>query len=84
MSTIARLLERVTDTLERAEVLDRPADAGQQLTSRLKAGAVKDLLSGTAAGHPLHPVLVTVPIGALTGAVTLDVLGGNASPPVAV
>ena len=40
---------------------------------------MKDLLSGTAAGHPLPPVLVTVPIGALTGAVTLDVLGGNAS-----
>jgi nitrite reductase/ring-hydroxylating ferredoxin subunit/uncharacterized membrane protein len=77
MSTIARLLERVTATLERAEVLDRPADAGQQLTGRLKAGPVKDLLSGTPAGHPLHPVLVTVPIGALTGAVTLDVLGGN-------
>jgi nitrite reductase/ring-hydroxylating ferredoxin subunit/uncharacterized membrane protein len=79
MSTIARLLERVTATLERAEVLDRPADAGQQLTSRLKAGPVKDLLSGTPAGHPLHPVLVTVPISALTGAVTLDVLGGNAA-----
>src|SRR4051812_30569025 len=79
MSTIARLLERVTATLERAEVLDRPVDAGQRLTGRLQAGPVKDLLSGTPAGHPLHPVLVTVPIGALTGAVTLDVLGGNAA-----
>ena len=45
--------------------------------SRLKAGTVKDLLSGTAAGHPLHPVLVTVLIWALTGAVTLDFLGGT-------
>jgi nitrite reductase/ring-hydroxylating ferredoxin subunit/uncharacterized membrane protein len=78
MSTMARLLERVSEALEKAEVLDRPAGAGQQLARRLVTGRVKDLLSGTPIGHPLHPVLVTVPIGALTGAVTLDVLGGNA------
>ena len=54
MSTIARLLERVTDALEKAEVLDRPPTRG----SSSPAGSTPErqgLLSGTAVGHPLHP-----------------------------
>lgn len=34
---------------------------------------VKDFLNGVWLGHPLHPVLVDVPIGAWTTATTLDV-----------
>ena len=79
MSMMSRLLERGTLALEKAEVLDHAADVGQRLTGRLKPGPAKDLLSGTPAGHPVHPVLVTVPIGALTGAVALDALRGDAA-----
>lgn len=60
--------DRLTDALERATWLDRPADAVRRLTGALRAAPVADLLSGRVAGHPLHPVLVTVPIGALVGA----------------
>ena len=42
---------------------------------------MKDLLSGVALGHPLHPVLVTVPIGAFTSALVLDVRGGSSPLP---
>jgi nitrite reductase/ring-hydroxylating ferredoxin subunit len=36
------------------------------------------VLSGTAAGHPLHPVLVVVPLGSWVGASYLDLTGGRA------
>ncbi len=78
-SMVAAVLERLVDAVEHAAVLDKPADAGQQLTGRLAAGPLKDLLSGTPVGHPLHPVLVTVPIGAFVGAAVLDVTGGDAA-----
>ena len=38
-------------------------------------GALKDFLSGAGLGHPLHPVLTDLPIGAFTGSAVLDLLG---------
>jgi nitrite reductase/ring-hydroxylating ferredoxin subunit/uncharacterized membrane protein len=38
---------------------------------------VKDLLSGTQLGHPVHPMLVAVPIGAWVSATVLDLVGGR-------
>jgi nitrite reductase/ring-hydroxylating ferredoxin subunit/uncharacterized membrane protein len=74
------LLELLAGALERATVLDAPADLLQRLTSRLlPTGSVKDLLSGTPIGHPLHPALVVVPIGSVVGATVLDVTGGDRS-----
>lgn len=79
MTLTSRLLERLVGAIETATVLDRVADAGQKLTGALPAGPVKDLLSGTPIGHPLHPVLVTVPIGAFTASTYLDVVGESAA-----
>ena len=45
----------------------------------LPAGRVKDAASGTAIGHPIHPVLVAVPIGSWLAAGLLDLAGGPAS-----
>jgi nitrite reductase/ring-hydroxylating ferredoxin subunit/uncharacterized membrane protein len=45
----------------------------------IRPGAVKDLLSGAWLGHPLHPVLTDIPIGAFTSATVLDVIGGRRS-----
>lgn len=39
------------------------------------APALRDLLHGTWLGHPLHPMLTDVPIGALIIATVLDVVG---------
>ena len=44
-------------------------------------GRRKDLLSGVWFGHPLHPALTDVPIGAFTGATLLDVAGRGAWEP---
>jgi nitrite reductase/ring-hydroxylating ferredoxin subunit/uncharacterized membrane protein len=40
---------------------------------------VKDLLHGVGLGHPLHPVLTDVPVGAWTAALVMDAMemGGN-------
>lgn len=40
---------------------------------------LKDVLSGTWLGHPLHPLLTDLPIGFWTSAFTLDLLGGRSS-----
>jgi nitrite reductase/ring-hydroxylating ferredoxin subunit/uncharacterized membrane protein len=42
----------------------------------VRPGQVKDLFSGTWLGHPVHPMLTDLPIGAWTSAMTLDFLGG--------
>ena len=75
--TVSAFMERVTEAVGGASVLDPVAQAGGALTALIPRGPVKDLLSGTDVGHPLHPVLVPVPIGAFTGAVYLDLTGGD-------
>ena len=44
---------------------------------------VRNLLSGTYLGHPLHPMLTDVPIGAWGMAALLDAVGGRAVEPTA-
>lgn len=64
--------------LQNWEALD---PAGEWLSGKvsqlLGSGALKSVLSGTWLGHPLHPVLTDLPIGALTAAAVIDVLGGE-------
>jgi nitrite reductase/ring-hydroxylating ferredoxin subunit/uncharacterized membrane protein len=43
----------------------------------IRPGLVRDLLHGVWLGHPLHPVLVQVPIGAFASAGVLDLLPGH-------
>ncbi|MHA3703836.1 Rieske 2Fe-2S domain-containing protein [Jatrophihabitans sp. YIM 134969] len=69
------LLERLVDRVERASALDPVADAASSVVQKLGPGRVKNALSGVAAGHPVHPVLVTVPLGAWVTASVLDVAG---------
>jgi nitrite reductase/ring-hydroxylating ferredoxin subunit/uncharacterized membrane protein len=51
---------------------------GQVIASRarivIRPGLLKDLLSGTWLGHPAHPLLTDLPIGAWASAGVLDVL----------
>lgn len=64
--------------IERMRSLDPVAEAiGGATAGLLPAGRVKDLLSGTILGHPLHPLLTDVVIGSWTSAAILDVLGGT-------
>ena len=79
-SVLSRLVDRFTEPVEHADMLDAPSEAlDKVVASAIPHGPVKDLLSGVAVGHPLHPALVTVPIGAFTGAVALDLTGREQS-----
>jgi nitrite reductase/ring-hydroxylating ferredoxin subunit/uncharacterized membrane protein len=78
-AVLSRFVDRTTNAVERAAVLDAPSEAIDAVVSRIPTGPVKDLLSGVAVGHPLHPALVAVPIGAFSGVVVLDLTGREQS-----
>jgi nitrite reductase/ring-hydroxylating ferredoxin subunit/uncharacterized membrane protein len=71
-SQIVALVKRV----EQMDALDRVAAPLQKLVSRcVKPRAVRNTLSGTNLGHPLHPMLTDLPIGVWTAAAAVDLLG---------
>jgi len=72
---IARFLDQLVGRVERAEILDPPSDALAAASETALGGQrVTDLLSGTPLGHPLHPALIDLPLGAWTLAAILDAL----------
>lgn len=69
-------LEKLVERIERASVLDRPAGwLSSAVRKVIPSGVAEDLLSGTTLGHPLHPLLVAVPIGAWSAVPLMDVVG---------
>ena len=71
-----RALEQLMAQIEQAEWLDSVArPLSKKVAALIPRGAVKDTLSGTWMGHPLHPMLTDIPIGAWTSAMMLDLLG---------
>jgi nitrite reductase/ring-hydroxylating ferredoxin subunit len=70
MSLMA-FLDRVAD----APALDKVIEpARRAVQAALRPRAVRDLLNGTWLGHPLHPVLVHVPVGSWLSAGVLDLI----------
>jgi nitrite reductase/ring-hydroxylating ferredoxin subunit/uncharacterized membrane protein len=71
-SVRTRLLTRV----EEAAQLDEPARQVRAILKKMVAPApIRRLLSGTDLGHPVHPVLVQIPIGCWSSAWILDLMG---------
>jgi nitrite reductase/ring-hydroxylating ferredoxin subunit/uncharacterized membrane protein len=71
---------RIVSALEGAEALDRLARPLAKAAGRVTSSTpVKNALSGTWLGHPLHPLLTDVPIGTWLAAAVLDVVGGRSS-----
>lgn len=67
------VLDQITERIERLSFLDPVADRLADWVAPLYANrTVVDVASGTPLGHPLHPLLVTVPIGAYTSALLFD------------
>jgi uncharacterized membrane protein len=57
---------------ESAEALDRPAEQiAEVLHKNLDRNGIGDLLRGAGLGHPIHPILIPVPIGAWVSSVVL-------------
>lgn len=73
---MAGLVHRV----EAAEALDRPAGwLGTAVGRAVKRPGVRDALSGSWLGHPLHPALVAAPLGCWTAASLMDLAGERAA-----
>lgn len=72
--------ETVVDVIDQQTWLDPVADWLQKTTeaaygaSGAAGQSVKNILSGTWLGHPVHPAVTDVPVGAWTAALVLDIL----------
>jgi nitrite reductase/ring-hydroxylating ferredoxin subunit/uncharacterized membrane protein len=70
---MSRFLDRIAGRIEHAEQLDRPSDVVASVADKLLANRrVTELASGTPIGHPLHPLLVTIPLGSWTSSMIFD------------
>ncbi|MGH3550912.1 MAG: Rieske 2Fe-2S domain-containing protein [Pseudonocardiaceae bacterium] len=70
--------------IERFTPLDKIAKPVVGLIGRVvRPRRVRNLLSGTKLGHPVHPMLTDVPIGAWTMSAVLDTVGGAGAEPAA-
>ncbi|WP_018654061.1 Rieske (2Fe-2S) protein [Actinomadura flavalba] len=68
----------LAEGLERATVLDRAVGAVQKSVQKaLPAGPLRDTLNGVPFGHPAHPPLTDLPIGAFLSVALLDLLPGD-------
>jgi nitrite reductase/ring-hydroxylating ferredoxin subunit len=65
---------RLVSRLEDADQLDPAVAVGQKAARSIRPGRIRDALHGVWLGHPLHPVLVQVPVGAWLSASALDLL----------
>ncbi len=71
-------LSRVIKRIEQEKSLDKISEPLSNVVSKATApDTIKYLLSGSWAGHQLHPPLTDVPIGAWTMATVLDFTGGE-------
>ena len=77
---IPAALPELMRRIENAESLDQVAKPVSKFVSRVVSPApIRSLLSGTWLGHPLHPLLSDVPIGAWSMAALLDAFDNDAA-----
>lgn len=75
---VRRVAERYAQVVERQEWLNKPGyklEHGMAFVFGLagaRARPLQDLLHGVWLGHPLHPVITDIPVGAWTAALVLD------------
>ena len=74
------MLRQALSRLEQADALDGVGDKLQAaVATTIRPRFLRDLLHGSWMGHPLHPVLVQVPVGAFISAAVLDALPSRAT-----
>jgi nitrite reductase/ring-hydroxylating ferredoxin subunit/uncharacterized membrane protein len=78
MTTTTAPVTEVVDRIEKTGSLDPIVKPMRGVTQKLlQPQALRDLLHGVWLGHPLHPVLTDVPIGAWSAACLLDAVPGT-------
>lgn len=79
MTNATETVRGLVDRLAATECLDKIAKpVAAKVSDVIGHGVLKDALSGTWLGHPLHPMLTDLPIGFWTSSFMLDVVGGKA------
>ncbi|HMC40368.1 MAG TPA: Rieske 2Fe-2S domain-containing protein [Acidimicrobiales bacterium] len=74
--TLHDVVRRIGDV----EAIDQAAGPLARVAKKvIPPGPLKDLLSGSQLGHPLHPALTDIPIGSFAAATVLDLVGGRRS-----
>ena len=68
---------RIISRFEQESRLDRLVSAGQRAARLIRPGRLRDMLHGVWLGHPLHPMLIQVPVGAWLSAAILDLSRGD-------
>ncbi|MEU6405832.1 Rieske 2Fe-2S domain-containing protein [Streptomyces sp. NPDC046985] len=68
---------RAVDRIEQFTGADRVLDVIQRAVLALPLGSARDGLHGRWLGHPLHPVMVQVPLGSWLSAAVLDAVPGQ-------
>jgi nitrite reductase/ring-hydroxylating ferredoxin subunit/uncharacterized membrane protein len=69
---------QILSRLEQARSLDPVVEKLQAAVSNaIRPQRLRDLLHGTWLGHPVHPVMVQLPVGAFMSAAILDLLPGT-------
>lgn len=72
--------EGIVNRIEQASSLDPIAGAMRKVSGLLtRNSAVRDGLAGTWLGHPVHPLMIVLPLGAWSSALVLDMVGGKSS-----
>jgi nitrite reductase/ring-hydroxylating ferredoxin subunit len=72
------MVRQMLSRLEQARSLDAVSDRLQKIVMDVvRPQGLRDLLHGSWLGHPLHPVLVQVPVGAFISAAVLDLIPGG-------
>jgi nitrite reductase/ring-hydroxylating ferredoxin subunit len=85
LTEAGRAVGRAIATIEADERLDKLAQPLMGFIQKLiPEGPVRDLLHGTPIGHPAHPFLVQIPLGAWMSANVLDLLPGGWIPATAL
>lgn len=74
-----RIVTKIFSPVENSTALD-PLISTLQKVERavVPPGEVRDVLHGAPAAHPVHPVLVQIPLGTWTSAAILDLVPGTA------
>ena len=77
-------LDSLVASIERFDRLDGVASSLAGVVGKaVQPRAVRNILSGTVIGHPIHPLLTDIPIGAWSMAAILDTVGGRTMEPAA-
>jgi nitrite reductase/ring-hydroxylating ferredoxin subunit len=72
-------LRNILDKVELTSGLDRIGDPVRRGAQAVLRGRLRDILQGVWLGHPLHPAMIDLPIGAWMSAAVLDAVPGAES-----